>query len=147
MKDWRTNHTLRIKKSKIYSTNYQWVSFSDSSGLINSCLLDCRTILTQEAIISVKGVSLSSYLEGVMASTISVNAGKVKEPHIPECKGFAAPLTRRNHVCSKTRTNMVTWAAELLNTVGLVALCEEFLDSEITIGTKLFLLLVWVHTC
>lgn len=27
-----------------------------------------------------KGVSLSSYLEGVMASTISVNAGKVREP-------------------------------------------------------------------
>lgn len=37
----------------------------------------CRTILTQEAIISVQGVSLSSYLEGVMASTISSNAGKV----------------------------------------------------------------------
>ncbi|XP_029948555.1 PRELI domain containing protein 3B [Salarias fasciatus] len=38
-----------------------------------------RTILTQEAIISVKGVSLSSYLEGVMASTISANAGKGRE--------------------------------------------------------------------
>uniref|UniRef100_A0A8D0A9E4 PRELI domain containing 3 n=1 Tax=Sander lucioperca TaxID=283035 RepID=A0A8D0A9E4_SANLU len=38
-----------------------------------------KTILTQEAIISVKGVSLSSYLEGVMASTISVNAGKGRE--------------------------------------------------------------------
>lgn len=37
-----------------------------------------RTILTQEAIISVKGISLSSYLEGVMANTISTNAGKVK---------------------------------------------------------------------
>ncbi|XP_067360716.1 PRELI domain containing protein 3B isoform X2 [Channa argus] len=35
-----------------------------------------KTTLTQEAIISVKGVSLSSYLEGVMASTISTNAGK-----------------------------------------------------------------------
>ncbi|KAM9410319.1 PRELI domain containing protein 3B [Pholidichthys leucotaenia] len=38
-----------------------------------------KTILTQEAIISVKGVSLSSYLEGVMASTISSNAGKGRE--------------------------------------------------------------------
>uniref|UniRef100_A0A3Q3WL66 PRELI/MSF1 domain-containing protein n=1 Tax=Mola mola TaxID=94237 RepID=A0A3Q3WL66_MOLML len=38
-----------------------------------------KTILTQEAIISVKGISLSSYLEGVMASTISVNAGKGRE--------------------------------------------------------------------
>lgn len=36
-----------------------------------------RTILTQEALISVKGVSLSSYLEGLMAKTISANAGKV----------------------------------------------------------------------
>lgn len=39
-----------------------------------------RTVLTQEALISVKGVSLSSYLEGLMAKTISVNAGKVTLP-------------------------------------------------------------------
>ncbi|XP_068598475.1 PRELI domain containing protein 3B-like [Brachionichthys hirsutus] len=38
-----------------------------------------KTILTQEAIISVKGVSLSSYLEGVMARSISTNAGKGRE--------------------------------------------------------------------
>lgn len=38
-----------------------------------------KTMLTQEAIISVKGVSLSSYLEGLMASTISANAGKGRE--------------------------------------------------------------------
>lgn len=39
-----------------------------------------RTVLTQEALISVKGISLSSYLEGLMAKTISVNAGKVTLP-------------------------------------------------------------------
>uniref|UniRef100_A0AAQ4RMC3 PRELI domain containing 3 n=1 Tax=Gasterosteus aculeatus aculeatus TaxID=481459 RepID=A0AAQ4RMC3_GASAC len=39
-----------------------------------------KTILTQEAIISVKGVSLSSYLEGVLATTMSANAGKVRDP-------------------------------------------------------------------
>lgn len=39
-----------------------------------------RTVLTQEALISVKGVSLSSYLEGLMAKTMSVNAGKVTSP-------------------------------------------------------------------
>ncbi|XP_048879118.1 PRELI domain containing protein 3B isoform X2 [Brienomyrus brachyistius] len=38
-----------------------------------------KTILTQEALISVKGVSLCSYLEGLMASTISTNAGKGRE--------------------------------------------------------------------
>nr|XP_040058789.1 PRELI domain containing protein 3B [Gasterosteus aculeatus aculeatus] len=38
-----------------------------------------KTILTQEAIISVKGVSLSSYLEGVLATTMSANAGKGRE--------------------------------------------------------------------
>ncbi|XP_077580414.1 PRELI domain containing protein 3B-like [Stigmatopora nigra] len=38
-----------------------------------------KTILTQEALISVKGVSLSSYLEGLMANTMSVNAGKGRE--------------------------------------------------------------------
>lgn len=35
------------------------------------------TILTQEAIITVKGVSLSSYLEGMMARRMSANARKV----------------------------------------------------------------------
>ncbi|CAJ1085577.1 PRELI domain containing protein 3B-like [Xyrichtys novacula] len=34
-----------------------------------------KTVLTQEALISVKGISLSSYLESLMAKTISVNAG------------------------------------------------------------------------
>ncbi|KAL8182334.1 UNVERIFIED_CONTAM: PRELI domain containing protein 3A [Gekko kuhli] len=35
-----------------------------------------KTVLTQEAIITVKGVSLSSYLESLMASSISSNARK-----------------------------------------------------------------------
>ncbi|XP_057686654.1 PRELI domain containing protein 3B-like [Corythoichthys intestinalis] len=38
-----------------------------------------KTVLTQEALISVKGVSLSSYLEGLMANTMTVNAGKGRE--------------------------------------------------------------------
>uniref|UniRef100_A0A3Q3LIK5 PRELI domain containing protein 3B-like n=1 Tax=Mastacembelus armatus TaxID=205130 RepID=A0A3Q3LIK5_9TELE len=38
-----------------------------------------KTVLTQEALISVKGISLSSYLEGLMAKTISVNASKGRE--------------------------------------------------------------------
>uniref|UniRef100_A0A8D2HBY6 PRELI/MSF1 domain-containing protein n=1 Tax=Urocitellus parryii TaxID=9999 RepID=A0A8D2HBY6_UROPR len=38
-----------------------------------------KTILTQEAIISVQGVSLRSYLEGLMATTISSNASKGRE--------------------------------------------------------------------
>uniref|UniRef100_A0A2I3HBU2 PRELI domain containing 3B n=1 Tax=Nomascus leucogenys TaxID=61853 RepID=A0A2I3HBU2_NOMLE len=38
-----------------------------------------KTVLTQEAIITVKGVSLSSYLEGLMASTMSSNASKGRE--------------------------------------------------------------------
>ncbi|KAI5619395.1 PRELI domain containing protein 3B, partial [Silurus asotus] len=38
-----------------------------------------RNVLTQETILSVKGVSLSSYLEGLMANTISTNAGKGRE--------------------------------------------------------------------
>lgn len=38
-----------------------------------------KTVLTQEAIISVKGISLSSYLEGLMASTMSSNASKGRE--------------------------------------------------------------------
>jgi len=38
-----------------------------------------KTVLTQEAIITVKGMSLGSYLEGMMANTISKNAGKGRE--------------------------------------------------------------------
>nr|XP_021520108.1 PRELI domain containing protein 3A isoform X1 [Meriones unguiculatus] len=36
-----------------------------------------KTVLTQEAIITVKGISLGSYLESLMANTISSNAKKV----------------------------------------------------------------------
>ncbi|XP_034869749.1 PRELI domain containing protein 3A isoform X1 [Mirounga leonina] len=38
------------------------------------------TVLTQEAIITVKGISLGSYLESLMANTISSNAKKQSEP-------------------------------------------------------------------
>ncbi|NXX44680.1 PLD3A protein, partial [Tricholaema leucomelas] len=38
-----------------------------------------KTVLTQEAIITVKGISLSSYLESLMANTISSNARKGRE--------------------------------------------------------------------
>nr|XP_051708151.1 PRELI domain containing protein 3A isoform X2 [Oryctolagus cuniculus] len=37
------------------------------------------TVLTQEAIITVKGISLGSYLESLMANTISSNAKKGRE--------------------------------------------------------------------
>lgn len=52
-------------------------SFFKLLGIIPFLALCFRTVLTQEAIISVKGVSLSSYLEGLMANTISSNANKV----------------------------------------------------------------------
>ncbi|EGV96542.1 Protein slowmo-like 2 [Cricetulus griseus] len=38
-----------------------------------------KTVLTQKAIITVKGVSLRSYLEGLTASTIFSNANKGRE--------------------------------------------------------------------
>ncbi|KAK2491510.1 hypothetical protein MC885_010063 [Smutsia gigantea] len=38
------------------------------------------TVLTQEAIITVKGISLGSYLESLMANTISSNAQKTPRP-------------------------------------------------------------------
>ncbi|XP_034497832.1 PRELI domain containing protein 3A isoform X1 [Ailuropoda melanoleuca] len=38
------------------------------------------TVLTQEAIITVKGISLGSYLESLMANTISSNARKMPHP-------------------------------------------------------------------
>lgn len=41
--------------------------------------LHLSTILTQEAIITVKGVSLSSYLEGMMARRMTANARKVTQ--------------------------------------------------------------------
>ncbi|NXK02377.1 PLD3A protein, partial [Herpetotheres cachinnans] len=38
-----------------------------------------KTVLTQEAIITVKGISLSSYLESLMANTMSSNARKGRD--------------------------------------------------------------------
>ncbi|XP_060056627.1 PRELI domain containing protein 3A isoform X3 [Erinaceus europaeus] len=44
------------------------------------------TMLTQEAIITVKGISLGSYLESLMANTISSNAKKDREKSTEEEK-------------------------------------------------------------
>lgn len=43
--------------------------------------LSCRTVLTQEAVITVKRVSLGSYLESLMANTISSNAKRRATSH------------------------------------------------------------------
>ncbi|XP_051879977.1 PRELI domain containing protein 3A isoform X1 [Pristis pectinata] len=51
-----------------------------------------KTILTQEAIITVKGVILSSYLEGLMANTISANAGKLFLPLAGLCLKYSKAL-------------------------------------------------------
>ncbi len=38
-----------------------------------------KTLLTQEAVVTVRGIPLSSYLEGFLANTISVNANKGRQ--------------------------------------------------------------------
>uniref|UniRef100_A0A8D2AUH1 PRELI/MSF1 domain-containing protein n=1 Tax=Sciurus vulgaris TaxID=55149 RepID=A0A8D2AUH1_SCIVU len=69
--------TMELKSSNIFFTNMVLV---DERLIYKPHPQDPeKTILTQEAIISVQGVSLSSYLEGLMASTISSNASKGRE--------------------------------------------------------------------
>lgn len=57
----------------MFMSYYCTVCLSHLSPLLLS------TVLTQEAIITVKGVSLSSYLEGMMARRMSANARKVTQ--------------------------------------------------------------------
>jgi folate-binding Fe-S cluster repair protein YgfZ len=38
-----------------------------------------KTLLTQEAVVTVRGVPLSSYLEGFLTNTISLNANKGRQ--------------------------------------------------------------------
>ncbi|XP_077916769.1 PRELI domain containing protein 3A isoform X3 [Halichoerus grypus] len=56
------------------------------------------TVLTQEAIITVKGISLGSYLESLMANTISSNAKKLprsqsRRPHGRYCEKRSCQLS------------------------------------------------------
>lgn len=79
-RSWHTNHIRRILKSKtLLLNNFFWCSeiLRGLNWVLFTFFCAFRTVLTQEALISVKGVSLSSYLEGLMAKTISVNANKV----------------------------------------------------------------------
>ncbi|XP_063281409.1 PRELI domain containing protein 3B-like [Pelobates fuscus] len=69
--------TMELKSSNITSTNM--VSVDERLVYKPHPQEPEKTVLTQEAIISVKGVSLSSYLEGMMANTISVNANKGRD--------------------------------------------------------------------
>ncbi|XP_062320713.1 PRELI domain containing protein 3A isoform X3 [Osmerus eperlanus] len=67
------------KKMELYSTNITLTNLvSVDERLVYRPHPDNPevTILTQEAIITVKGVSLSSYLEGMMAMRMSANARK-----------------------------------------------------------------------
>ncbi|XP_076992138.1 PRELI domain containing protein 3A [Tamandua tetradactyla] len=66
------------------------------------------TVLTQEAIITVKGISLGSYLESLMASTISSNAKKGREAVEwvigslnAELEDLAAPASETAHLETK----------------------------------------------
>ncbi|XP_032370653.1 PRELI domain containing protein 3B isoform X1 [Etheostoma spectabile] len=78
-------HTVVDPKEKIFELQSSNITFTNMVSVDEKLTYKPhpedkdKTILTQEAIISVKGVSLSSYLEGVLASTISVNAGKGRE--------------------------------------------------------------------
>uniref|UniRef100_A0A8C4MXX0 PRELI domain containing 3B n=1 Tax=Equus asinus asinus TaxID=83772 RepID=A0A8C4MXX0_EQUAS len=66
-----------------------------------------KTVLTQEAIITVKGVSLSSYLEGLMASTISSNANKVSKasPQLLLFLGFISWKSLVQNVCLSSQAD------------------------------------------
>ncbi|XP_069906618.1 PRELI domain containing protein 3A isoform X4 [Oryctolagus cuniculus] len=54
------------------------------------------TVLTQEAIITVKGISLGSYLESLMANTISSNAKKQARAQ-PRGQRWPHPLSSQSH--------------------------------------------------
>ncbi|XP_069507152.1 PRELI domain containing protein 3B [Ambystoma mexicanum] len=69
--------TMELKSSNITFTNL--VSVDERLIYKPHSQDPGKTVLTQEAIISVKGVSLSSYLEGLMANTISSNAHKGRD--------------------------------------------------------------------
>ncbi|XP_076966408.1 PRELI domain containing protein 3B-like [Callospermophilus lateralis] len=78
----------KLHSHRLLSTEWGLPSIMKSISFTNMVSVDERliykphpqdpekTILTQEAIISVQGVSLSSYLEGLMVTTISSNASK-----------------------------------------------------------------------
>lgn len=77
-----TDHTLTTRRCKYHHRHRHCTHLTTLptvSGRFKtpSLLLFLSTVLTQEAIITVKGVSLSSYLEGMMARRMSANARKV----------------------------------------------------------------------
>ena len=79
MRGWCTHPTRRTQESKWTELwgGAGWGLPLQSAQPLTSSALSCRTVLTQEAVITVKGVSLGSYLESLMANTISSNAKKV----------------------------------------------------------------------
>lgn len=79
MRGWCTHPTRRTQESKWTELwgGVGWGLPLQTAQPLTSSALSCRTVLTQEAVITVKGVSLGSYLESLMANTISSNAKKV----------------------------------------------------------------------
>ncbi|XP_066871893.1 PRELI domain containing protein 3A isoform X6 [Kogia breviceps] len=78
------------KKMELCSTNItltNWVSVSERLVYTPHPEDPGRTVLTQEAVITVKGINLGSYLESLMANVISSNA---KKP--PCCRSYTAEV-------------------------------------------------------
>lgn len=83
-----TDHTLttlRCKYHHRHCTHLTTLPATVRRLKTHSLLLFLSTVLTQEAIITVKGVSLSSYLEGMMARRMSANARKVTDVNLLFC--------------------------------------------------------------
>ncbi|KAM6976757.1 PRELI domain containing protein 3B-like [Aplochiton taeniatus] len=78
-------HSVVDPKEKIFELKSTNISFTNLVSVDEKLTykphpLDPeKTVLSQEAVITVKGISLSSYLEGLMAKTISSNACKGRE--------------------------------------------------------------------
>ncbi|KAM3874953.1 PRELI domain containing protein 3B-like isoform 2-T2 [Diretmus argenteus] len=89
--DRRVDAGGRLHSTRLLSADWGLPSIANSISFTNLVSVDEKltykphpqdpekTVLTQEALITVKGISLSSYLEGLMAKTISVNASKGRE--------------------------------------------------------------------
>ena len=58
-----------------------------------------KTLLIQEAVVTVRGVPLSSYLEGFLTNTISVNANKGRQVVIAVLLFFSSSFNRCYLLC------------------------------------------------
>jgi len=93
-----------------------------------------KTLLKQEAVITVEGVPLSSYVEGLLASTISTNASKGRLAMEWVLKKINDELKELSHTVEKNKGEFINSTIKSID--GITVTAKKSMDETLNTAKK-----------